>query len=59
MDLSNYKRCLTLRYDEFIAENKMLITSVDENVAYEKITGVTCVRLSNNESFFLNTEHQS
>jgi hypothetical protein len=52
MELSNCKRWFTLSYDEFIAENKIDISQVHEDVRYEKITGVVRVDLSNERYFF-------
>ncbi len=52
MELSNYKRWFTLSYDEFIAENKIGINQVAEDVRYEKITGAIRVDVSNDEFFF-------
>jgi hypothetical protein len=52
MELNNYKRWFSVRYEDFLAERKINMSQVDEDVRYEKITDVICVEVSEFEFFF-------
>jgi hypothetical protein len=56
MTWNDYKRCLTLRYDQFIAEHQIREDQIDKDVRYEKITGVDRVQLGDGQYFYFKGE---
>jgi hypothetical protein len=52
MTWNEYKRCLTLRYDQFIAEHQIGRDQIDKDVRYEKITDVDRVQLGDDQHFY-------
>lgn len=52
MQLSDYKKSLDLSYDQFITQNKIPHSRINNNVSYEKIKDVSRVDLSDDQFFF-------
>lgn len=52
MTWNEYKRCLTLRYDQFITEYQIGHDQIDKDVRYEKITGVDRIQLGDGQYFY-------
>ena len=52
MTWNDYKRCLTLRYDQFIAEYQIGHNQIDKDVRYEKIADVDRLQLGDDQYFY-------
>lgn len=52
MNLSDYQKCFSLGYNEFIAKYNIAGNRIHKNVRYEKITGACRVDILDRECFF-------
>lgn len=52
MNLGDYRKCFDLSYEQFLAQNNVRASQIEEDVSYEKVTGVARVELGNGQFFF-------
>jgi hypothetical protein len=52
MTLNDYKKYLTLSYDQFITDHNIHDSQIVKNVSYEKITPLNRIQTGDNQYFF-------